>query len=439
MLLLLLLPLLLTCHATAAATTLDATSTLVVTAAAVLEEAALGTAPSGWDVAIGRRPYIAEDEGSLLLQLGPTALGKALTVTADLPCANATFNWTITTNGTEQFILPFSLSALPQLLNNDMTITVAGAATGSRRRRFQRAFKANSTNTAQVDHSTRGLLVDGEPWALMGWYIYPAVDWQPKTGPCANKDVRARPLECIRWGIGNMTAGMAAMGDRGITAIMPYNFDPYEHDGIGGLPLPELEALVLKYYDAAHAHGVKILHHMAGQGLDKNGYTNVSLSMIERNVALVKDHPALLAYYLCDDCGPGEDMAAAYNTIRQLDPYHLTVGAGFAGNKAQYTDAQINANGQHKLDSLPMLPPITCTKAQGAADPKPCESRFPAACDRNKNPAGSGKATRLLCRFILKGSFYQDWLGTNIGKALKKDAFLQAAALPAAGLRRYFP
>ena len=83
-------------------------------------------------------------------------------------------------------------------------------------------------------------------------------------------------------------------------------------------------------------------------------------------------------------------MSAAYNTIRQLDPYHLTVGAGFAGNKAQYTDAQIHGHGQQKLDTVPMLPSITCTKAQGAADPKACESRFPAACDRQKNPTGSG-------------------------------------------------
>jgi hypothetical protein len=98
----------------------------------------------------------------------------------------------------------------------------------------------------------------------------------------------------------------------------------------------------------------------------------------------------LSRYYLCDDCGPGEDMTAAYNTIRELDPWHLTVGAGFAGNKAQYTDSQVNGNGQHKLDTLPMLPSITCDKAQGAAAPKPCESRFPAACDRSKNPTGGG-------------------------------------------------
>lgn len=120
------------------------------------------------------------------------------------------------------------------------------------------------------------------------------------------------------------------------------------------------------------------------------GLSDVTLSVIERNVALVKDHPALLAYYICDDCGPGAQMASAYNTLRQLDPFHLVVGAGFAGNKAQYTDAQILANGQHTLDTLPMLPSITCTTAQGAQPPKPCESRYPEACDRTKNPTGGG-------------------------------------------------
>jgi hypothetical protein len=52
------------------------------------------------------------------------------------------------------------------------------------------------------------------------------------------------------------------------------------------------------------------------------------MSAIERNVALLKDHPALLGYYICDDCGPGVKMAPGYNTIRQLDPFHITVGAG---------------------------------------------------------------------------------------------------------------
>ena len=60
----------------------------------------------------------------------------------------------------------------------------------------------------------------------------------------------------------------------------------------------------------------------------------MTLSAIKRNVALLKDHPALLGYYICDDCGPGVKMAPGYNTIRQLDPFHLTVGAGVRPIKA---------------------------------------------------------------------------------------------------------
>ena len=270
--------------------TAHALSTLAFSfATALAPDSDISVANKGrpWDVAISRRPYITETTGELLVQLDPAlTAGKPLQITADLPCAGASWNWTLATEpGIDQYTLPFSLSPLPKLLNNDMNITVAGAVSGTLRRRFQRAWKSNSTNTAQVDHTTRGLLVDGEPWALMGWYIYNAEDWEgPRGGPCDSNSpafpkrgdpgYANRTAECIRWGVGNMTAAVAAMGDRGITAVMPYNLDPYEHDGIGGLPVEELEKLILNYFDVAHAHGVKILHHMAGQGLDRNGYTS---------------------------------------------------------------------------------------------------------------------------------------------------------------------
>ena len=55
---------------------------LAATAAALDSEEA---AP--WDVAIGRRPYITETEGELLVQLDASVLGKPLLVTAALPAA----------------------------------------------------------------------------------------------------------------------------------------------------------------------------------------------------------------------------------------------------------------------------------------------------------------------------------------------------------------
>eukprot|EP01043_Picozoa_sp_COSAG02_P061655 COSAG02_NODE_8327_length_2613_cov_7.233038_3_plen_323_part_00 len=268
-------------------------------AALVDAEVAAGTTFAPWDVAISRRPYITEETGELLLQLDPaTVVGGQLEVTATLPCAGASWNWTLVTKPrTEQYILPFSLTSLPQLLNNDMLITVdtsdlrttSKMASGTLRRRFQRAWKANSTNTVQVDHTTRGLLVNGEPWAVMGWYIYSAsgkgTPWEgPKGGPCDTNSSSFpkidepgyvnRSAECTRWGIGNMTAGVAKMGDRGITAVMPYHFDPYEPDGLSGLPPEELERLILNYYDVAHAHGVKVLAHMASLRFDRHGYTS---------------------------------------------------------------------------------------------------------------------------------------------------------------------
>ena len=88
-------------------------------------------------------------------------------------------------------------------------------------------------------------------------------------------------------------------------------------------------------------------------------------------------------------------MTAAYSTVRELDPYHITVGAGFAANKAQYTDSAHNPACPaeycgHAMDELPKLPSITCTAAQGAGQPKPCEARYADACDRGKNPSGRG-------------------------------------------------
>ena len=139
-----------------------------------------------WDVAIGRRPYINETEGHLLLKVtaGPL-LGQRLRVTAAL-CAGALGNWSwdldgstpVATSGrdlAEQRILSLgSLAGLPERVNNDMVITLTCMScpaqnTSSIRRRFQRAHRSDVGNTVQVDHHTGGLRVDGAPWAGWGW------------------------------------------------------------------------------------------------------------------------------------------------------------------------------------------------------------------------------------------------------------------------------
>ena len=281
--------------------------------------AAAGASPAKplWDVAISRRPFIAEASGALLLRTDPVAgQGRTFRVEATLPCASRSWSWAVTPNATstEHTLDLGSLASLPHRLNNDMLINVSvgGAPSGSVRRRFQRAFKASPSNTVQVDHSTAGLLVDGQPWAGWGWYVYPWTSFDQPNMPRVDgirphnicNNLTAHPElrgDCVRWGVGNMTLAMEEMARSGVNMLMPYNLNPHEHDGLPGLPIEELEveALVLQYYNAAHRLGLKVLFHMSSMELDRGHYTNATLHQLTAGVKLVKDHPALLAYYIC--------------------------------------------------------------------------------------------------------------------------------------------
>ena len=74
----------------------------------------------------------------------------------------------------------------------------------------------------------------------------------------------------------------------------------------------------------------------------------------------------------------------ADDTIRNLDPFHLTVGAGFCGNKAAYGDSGTNSGGNTDNDALHMLPSITCGPGHGTAS---CEAPWGPGCSRS-DPSG---------------------------------------------------
>ena len=156
-----------------------------------------------------RRPYYSEVLGALLLDLDmQTLAGKSITVEASLP-SNAT---TAGAAGATPFFhagpmvvtqqhvkLPFDLvAALPTSIDADATITVtvhgdgghrhagvivhgdrghrhAGSAsyTGQHIRRIQRSPPLPTPTTVtswQVDHETRGMLRDGVPFIMSGWF-----------------------------------------------------------------------------------------------------------------------------------------------------------------------------------------------------------------------------------------------------------------------------
>ena len=292
---------------------------LVAIAAALLcaSASAGDPPPRPWDVAIGKRPYVNETEGHLLLTT-PGLAGQRLRVTASL-CAGTLGNWSWDVTGGADQLLSISLAQLPHLVNNDMLVTVTHASGGdnssSIRRRFQRAWKSDMRNTVQVDHHTRGLRVDGEPWFGVGWYQYAYTSFVPPD--CDPTKVDKSPsgqqknLECMTWGINNMTEAMGAMASRGINMMMPYSFSPFarhglSHDLPGGREgaTSIRDKLILSYFDEAAKHGAKVLFDCAGLYIDvgDKAYTNETLQNIRDSVELVKDHPALLGYYTCKKC-----------------------------------------------------------------------------------------------------------------------------------------
>jgi hypothetical protein len=144
------------------------------------------------DVAIGRRPYLTESKGHLLLRSNASLVGRSgVTVVASLPALASVSGrgfvlavWrNITLNGSN--VLEFPLGgSLPATVNTDLKIVMSAGwmevasfenASVVKWRRFMRAADCHATASCgavpvQVDYSRRGLLVGGETFFGSGWF-----------------------------------------------------------------------------------------------------------------------------------------------------------------------------------------------------------------------------------------------------------------------------
>jgi hypothetical protein len=141
-------------------------------------------------VAFGRRPFIWETNGSLLLEADPSLITELQqAATADQERVRVTLKLPFASNGHQQIIweggallqqrqtvLSFPLAQLPTTVNQDVEIEISGLPGGrqfSKLRRLMRAPPVNNSfiQPVQVDHFTRSLLVDGRPFNGVGWYL----------------------------------------------------------------------------------------------------------------------------------------------------------------------------------------------------------------------------------------------------------------------------
>ena len=337
-------------------------------------EAAQVTFYESVSVTFGLRPYISETEGSLLLRPAPEVMAAASAAAAgvvhvwlDLPFA--TPPRTVAWSGAKlklltepEKVLTFDFAGLPATVNADVkiTITLPTGANITKWRRLMRAPPLGPKATAaavQVDHTTKSLLVDGRPYEGVGFYL----------------DGVAHPH------YGSAYANLTEYIVKGSAAQLVNHAMIYR---LHTFP-PEEQLWVL---DQAASVGFKVMYEVTSQMDDCGDYkftnldprTNLTtsatcfndstapgLTALRGAIELVKDHPALLGYYICDDCCQSDVGAAyqaqAYNYIKSVDPYHAIIGASDCGDTWVFFDSAATCDtgpnhGGHGGIALPCPP-----------------------------------------------------------------------------------
>lgn len=299
-----------------------------------------------------RRPFVREAEGGVVVRLARSL--NAATIQVQIPCGgplvNASLGGSAHDDGLSRFVhrrvsFPLSVVSVPCYEAVLITLQAEGVGPVTRNRTFIRAAApqpaGRSCATAwQVDHESKGLLVDGRRFLAQGWFA----------GGYSHESVGLPPMSQVPAG-SSMPAGLLnKLGQASLVTEWGRNQHSFVRYGIGAAQVvagsPQ-QAHLLEVLDAAAAAGVYVLIDL---GVDRLALTrlgrpnNLNLTADELwadmkgNISLVKNHPAVGAYYGCDDCchmdvikehGMGEmqEIARIKRAIFDLDPHHLIWGS----------------------------------------------------------------------------------------------------------------
>jgi hypothetical protein len=201
------------------------------------------------DVVVGLRPYLGENEGTLLVTTDPTLEGVPLQISAWLPFANRTWKWALTPSSNGSAVLVFDITALPATVNADLQIQISGVPNQPTFKIWRRFMKAPpAPSSVQVDRHSRSLRVNGELFAASGWFMG-VPTWPPLTYQHANVSVW---LDTIR-----PRAGLGTLN-----WMMPYKLNTL---------LPSTQRAFL---DACAVLGVKVMYPMHELGFTALGGMN---------------------------------------------------------------------------------------------------------------------------------------------------------------------
>ena len=270
-------------------------------------------------VVFSRRPYIHELHGELLIRTDPALVATLRTESSEaqlsiaFPFAAASGQQAqvFTTADVPNLLrvhelrLPFSFEGLPTTINQDVVITISmGGRNYTKIKRMQRyppPASGSPVLPVQVDHSTKSVRVDGTVFAGNGYYI--DYSGSAEFGGYHNDGLSYN----------GAAADLVRDARRGVNQGMIYELGTFT---------PEQQLFIL---DTLHAGGYKVMYdlmsplcalkpadtacmHSIGHNrcLNGTGPNCVADSadlraVLNSTIGLVKDHPAILAYYICDE------------------------------------------------------------------------------------------------------------------------------------------
>lgn len=222
--------------------------------------------------------------------------------------------------------LEFDASALSKLhksipaANIKISITLGEDYTLlSKYRRFSIAPSSGvlkGQSTTVVCHKRRMVRVNGEPWVGVGFYVAETIGYaDSKHNFIATPEIAKQTIH--------------ELAREGMSQIMPYGLDAVS---------AEVRADIVSFMDKNLSSKVMFdmplvadVVGLLNSTIGSQNYTE-HWNNIKSKVASVRHSPSLLGYYICDDCNnagsfPPKKMALFYEALKNLDPYHITIGA----------------------------------------------------------------------------------------------------------------
>ena len=187
-----------------------------------------------------------------------------------------------------RMLVPFDLAKLPQG-TSELACRVATGGQAMATKQVAITRLEPKANEVKIDYAGRGLIADGLPYFACGFYA-----------------LLPDALELVD-----------AEAVHGFNLISPYQAQFGEHS-------PEKLARCREYMDRCADVGMKVNYHLVW--FSHQDRTEKTWADLKEEIEAIRDHPALLSWYIDDEPGlwlhTPEQLEGVYDLIKQLDPYH---------------------------------------------------------------------------------------------------------------------